>query len=226
MEGCWQKLLPSCLLKECRLFNYHQMKALLVSLLAAGSVLSSCVITRAPGFHSGYERLTSAQQEGIRFVPAGQPIPGATSRLIYAVEAQSLLRALRDHDTTMVYMWGPRCHSSNCASLQSVQSICDKKGYRLYVVAQYYDMEQINLQPLIEKPLLTVDHRFYKSNYCDKYTRLFTDDLRQGKQLPDSLKYARYYLFGKGHFVRAANALADAQSQFPFRAPETLRKPK
>jgi hypothetical protein len=201
------------------------MKTIVVIALAALCLLlQGCFITNLPGFYSGYKKLGPAEQERIRFIPSGQPIPSASGNLIYAVNGQSLLRTLPPQDTTLVYLWSPHCHSPNCASLQSVQDICTRKGYQLYVVAEYYDMASINLQPKLAKPLLAVNQQFYKTDYCQKYARLFQADLAQGARVPDSLKYARFYLLAGSRFVRAVNALPDAQPQFPsFRAPALSR---
>jgi hypothetical protein len=113
----------------------------------------------------------------------------------------------------------------NCASLQSAQDVCTRKGYQLYVVAEYYDLERINLQPMLAKPLLAINQQHYKADYCPKYARLFQADLAQGARLPDSLKYARFYVLAGSRFVRAVNALPDTQPQFPsFRGPELGRR--
>ncbi len=198
------------------------MKLLL--LLLMGGLLSGCLITRTPGFYSGYKRLTPAEQTQIQFVPPDSTIPALGDRAIYAVAARSLLQAMHSADTTLVYLWGPRCHSQVCASLQSVQAICHQRGYRLYVVAEYYDMAQISLQPPLQNPLLAVNQRFYQTDYCNKYTQLFSAELRRGAPLPDSTRYARYYLFEGDRFVRAMNMLAAASPQFPSLQPNPLGK--
>jgi hypothetical protein len=185
-----------------------------------GLLLQSCIITNSPGFYSGYKKLAPAEQGRIRFIPNGQPIPAADGRLIYAVTGPSLLRSLPPSDTTVVYLWSPHCHGANCASLQSAQNVCTRNGYQLYVVAEYYDMASINLQPALAKPLLAVNQQHYKADYCPKYVRLFQADLAQGARVPDSLKYARFYVLAGSRFVRAVNALPGAQPQFPsFRGP-------
>jgi len=198
------------------------MKTLAIGLLVT-LFLSGCAITRSPGFYSGYKRLTPAQHAQIQFVPTNQPVPPQNGQLIYAVAARSLLQSMPNGtDTTLVYLWGPRCHSQECASLQSVQAICNQRNYRLYVVAEYYDIEQINLQPRLSNPILAINCRFYQTEYCDKYVRLFSGELRQGIQLADHARYGRYYLFKGNRFVKALNALVGASPQFPSFQPARL----
>jgi hypothetical protein len=191
------------------------VKAYLSAVICAALLTQGCAITNSPGFHSGYKKLPAAEREKIRFVPANQSIPAANGRLIYAVNARSLLDAMQPGDSTLVYVWAPHCHGNNCASIQSVQEICHQKGYQLYVVAEYFaDMEQINLQPTLDKPLLAINHQIYKTDYCPKYTSLFEAELRQGQPLPDHLKYARFFLLKGSQFVKAIDTLQGTKPQF------------
>jgi hypothetical protein len=169
--------------------------------------------------------LPPTEKATIRFVAANQPIPAATDGLLYAVTAPSLLQTLSARDTTLVYIWGPQCHSAHCASLKSVQDLCHRKGYAFQAVAEYYaDLQQIKAQPRLQHPLVAINQRSYKTAYCAKYTALFAAELRQGQPLPDSVRYARYYVFKGRAFVRAQNTLADVTPQFPSYVPAPLRK--
>ncbi len=168
--------------------------------------LQSCLSIKAPSLHSGYNKLSFSQKEQIVFVPAGQMIPDTNKHIIYAVTAQSVLNSIQHIDSTVVYNWSPRCRGENCVSLISAQQACNKKGYNLFVVAAYYDMEEFNRQKtLLTNPLLTVHHEYYETDFYRKNIRLFNDDLLRGLVLPDSVKYARYYLFHKNKFVAAMN---------------------
>ena len=193
-----------------RIIKFYLAISIWSALLAQG-----CAITNSPGFHSGYKKLPATEREKIRFIPANQAIPAAGGRLIYAVNAGSLLNAMQPSDSTLVYVWAPHCHGNNCASIQSVQDICHQKGYQLYVVAEYFaDMEQINLQPTLDKPLLAINYPVYKSDYCPKYTSLFEAELRQEQPLPEHLKYARFFLFKGRQFVKAIDTLQGTKPQF------------
>ena len=186
------------------------MKPLIPALLWGAWLLSGCVITRSPGFYSGYRRLPAQEQETIRFLPPEAPLPtvAVADGYLYAVTAQSLLRALPANDTTLVYLWSPHCRGRYCASLQSVEADCRRNGYQFQAVAAYYaDLVQIKLQAPLQQPLLAINHRYYRSDYCQKYGRLFQAALRQDRPLPDSLQHAQYYVFHGRTFARALNAL-------------------
>ena len=199
------------------------MKPLLITLLWGAFLLSGCIITRSPGFHSGYRRLPAQEQETIRFLPADAPLPTDADGHLYAVTAQSLLRALPADNTTLVYLWSPHCRGRYCASLQSVEADCHRNGYEFQAVAAYYaDLVQIKLQAPLQHPLLAINHRYYRSDYCRKYARLFQAALRLDRPLPDSLQHAQYYVFHGRTFVRALNALPGVPSQ-PLLAPPLRR---
>lgn len=112
------------------------MKRLVLALLSGAFLLTGCVITHAPGFHSGYARLPDLERAKIRFLPVSEPISTVANGLLYAVTAQSLLQTLPANDTTLVYLWAPYCHGRGCASLQSVEERCRRQGYRFQAVVE------------------------------------------------------------------------------------------
>jgi len=173
--------------------------------LVASFLFQGCIITNTPGFHSGYKKLTIEERKQIIFLSANEILPNENSKLIFAINAQNLLRLIQQKDTTLVYIWGPHCHSSACISLNSAQQACDNKGYNLLVVAEYYDIEEFSRQPILQNPLFIINHKYYKTDYCPRYSRLFSSDLRQGTKLSDSTKYSRYYLFKGSKFIGARN---------------------
>lgn len=185
------------------------MKILFAILLIGLFSIQSCIITNTPGFYSGYKKLTSNDQARIQFIPLNQAIPDTNKNLIYAVNAQSVLKSIQNKDTSVVYIWGPRCRSRFCLSLKSVQEECSNKGYNLLVVAEYYDTTSFKQCPQLNNPLISINHKFYKTDYCQKYTSLFTNELRQGKQISDSCSYYRYLMFNGSHFIRMQKTLGE-----------------
>lgn len=183
------------------------MKTSVVIIIFTLVIFQSCIITNTPGFYSGYKKLKPTEQERIHFIPANQIIPDSNKNLIYAVNAQSVLNSIQKKDTSIIYIWGPRCHSRYCLSLQSVQEECNNRGYNLVVVAEYYDTVRFKHRPQLVNPLISINHKYYKTDYCQKYTRLFTDELRQGKQIPDSCNHYRYLVFNGNNFIRMQNTV-------------------
>jgi hypothetical protein len=125
-------------------------------------LFSSCIIVKTPGFYSGYKKLSPEQKQNIVFLNEHNnkmlcAVDDATK--IYAVTAQQLLGCLKDHHSSIVYFWSPNCHSKRCISLGAAEKYCRENNYKLYIVSEYYDMEQLQLQnntlPVFSTAVLT-----------------------------------------------------------------------
>lgn len=163
--------------------------------------LSSCVIVDTPGFFSGYKDLSKEEKQQVVFTPPKDDICDKTNdKKIYAITGKQLLNCIKGYDTTVVYLWSPHCSSDACVTMQAAQRYCDKMNYKLYIVAEYYDMDMMTKQHTIPAPLFIANHKYYKANYCGKYNRRFTNDLLNGKTLNKEEKYSRF-LFFKGDTI-------------------------
>ncbi len=147
---------------------------LLISLFAA-----SCkVITETPGFYVGYERLSEKEIEQVVFVNPQETITDRENdQKIYAINGKQLREFISKSDTSVVYIWAPKCHSSVCISLLSCQKYCSDNNYDLVVVAEYYDMEMMELQNHSKSPIFIANHQYYNKRYCPKLTKLFLKEL-------------------------------------------------
>ena len=91
-------------------------------------------------------------------------------------------------------------------SLSAVQYYCNKRNYKLYVVAQYYDFAKTDPQNTNPLSLFSVNHKYYKADYCNKYMRLFTKDITRGAITKDE-SYKRYLFFKKDQWIFSKNRL-------------------
>lgn len=165
-------------------------------------LLLGCSIANTPGFHSGYKKLDASAKSNIVFVTDEMAVCDLTNdQKIYAVTAAQLLKCLEKNDSSVVYFWSPNCHGESCISLKLAQSYCDTRHYKLYVITEYYDPGKTSPQNVATLPLLSVNHLFYRSDYCNKYTRLFSEELAGNKSLSKDEKYNRFYIFSKGRLI-------------------------
>lgn len=159
--------------------------------------LNSCISISISGFNSGYKKLSPGQQSRVVFVKEGEPICNIPNdKRIYAIHASQLLQCLKDNDTSVVYRWSPECHSKVCISLPMAQHYCDVHHYKLYVVQEYYDFARADPQNTNPTPLFATNHKYYKTDYCNKYERLFANELA-GHKLSKEDRFHRF-LFFKG----------------------------
>lgn len=173
-------------------------------------LVCGCIITNTPGFHSGYKKIAPDQKENIIFVEGDIDICNIKNdRKIYAVTAAQLLNCLQNNDSTIVYFWSPNCSSKSCVLLDAAQNYCDKQNYRLYVITEYYDLKKIEAQNNSGLSLFSINHKYYKTDYCNKYVKLFSREMIKNKDSGEEDDHYRYFLFHQDSFVRRKENLFD-----------------
>jgi len=164
-------------------------------------LFTACISLHISGLHSGYKNLSPAQKQKIKIVSDSTEICNLNNdQIIYSVTATQLLNCLQRNDSSVVYIWGPNCSSKNCILLGAAQSYCDKKNYKLYVVAEYYDMEQIDAQNNTKLPIFSINQKHYKTDYCNKYRKLFTRELVRNRKIEED--GSRFFVFRQDNLIR------------------------
>ena len=120
---------------------------------------------------------------------------------IYAITAAQLLKCLQNNDSTLVYLWSPNCSSKGCVLLDAAQNYCDRNNYVLYVITEYYDLDKTEPQNNGRLSLFAVNQNYYKTDYCNKYCRLFIRELTEKSTVNEENDYSRYYVFHRDTFV-------------------------
>lgn len=116
---------------------------------------------------------------------------------IYSITAAHLLSCMKENESSIVYLWSPNCHGSACISLKAAEDYCRKNNSRLYIITEYYDPEKIRIQNNAGVPILSVNHQYYKTDYCNKYMRLFTKELIRNRKLSQEDLLNRFFVFKK-----------------------------
>ena len=171
-------------------------------------LFTSCVITKTPGFYSGYWTLSATEKDSIIFVTPQSYIRDLKNdRKIYAINGIQLRDFLGTIDTSVVYFWSPNCSSDNCISLKACQDFCDSKNYHLLVVSNYYDFDKMQIQneALFPHPMFSVDEKYYNTKYCNKYNKLFISDLLVGQKIKEDDLYNRFMIFKKGILLKSVS---------------------
>jgi len=179
-------------------------------LLILIALFTSCIITKTPGFYSGYSTLSETKKDSIIFVSPQLNINELKNdRRIYAINGVQLRGLLATIDTSVVYFWSPNCSSSDCISLKACQDFCNSKNYHLLVVSDYYDFEKMQIQndALFPYPMFSVDEKYYNTRHCNKYNKLFINDLLSGQKIKKEDLYGRFMIFKKGILVKSISNL-------------------
>lgn len=157
------------------------------------------------GFYSGYKQLTEEQKRHVIFQKLNI-CSLENNNKIHAINATQLKECLKLNKKSLVYTWSPHCYSEVCILIAACQDYCDKNDYELYVVADYYDWETMEGQNVAKKPIFTIDHKYYKTDYANKYQRLFIQDLTDNKQFGKN-EFGRFFIFEKDKLVERRNKL-------------------
>ena len=109
---------------------------------------------------------------------------------------------MSDQDRSIVYNWGVKCKSEICYPLQAVQAACAEKNMPVYIVAEYYDGPMMSKAYTLERPILGIDVKYYKTNFTSKYTSKFYKDLGVG-----DANIKRFCYFERGIFIKSYNSI-------------------
>jgi hypothetical protein len=123
---------------------------------------------------------------------------------IVIVNGKDLKRCINQKEKALIYVWGPKCTSKVCFPVEVVQSYCNSKNIDLFVVAEYYDLEQMQITHDIKRPIFGIDTEYYKTSLTDKYVSLFSKDIG----IMDNT-YNRYYYFKDGVFLNSYESIYD-----------------
>jgi hypothetical protein len=166
-------------------------------------LLNSCAILNTPGFFSGYNKLNNSVKDKILNFES-TTVDLKNDSLIYFISGVQMNKLLKDRPNVLVYTWAPDCSSESCYLLSAVQQYCFKNNIELFIVTEYFEFDIIEGQYTkeIQNPLFAVDFKHYKTNYCNKYMRLFKEDLLDGQKHTQNDLYNRYFFFSNGKLTK------------------------
>lgn len=86
-----------------------------------------------------------------------------------------------------------------------MQSYCDLKKIDLFIIAEYYDIEQMKVSHNIKKPIFGIDTKYYKTNRTQKYLQKLYQELNINlqKNAPEH----RYLLFDNGKYIKSYESI-------------------
>lgn len=164
---------------------------------------SGCIITNTPGFYSGYSKLSENEKHNIIFTDTNFDICNLKNEgKIYSISGIQLQNCILKKEKTLVYIWSPNCNSEKCYSMELLQSYCEKNGFSFFVISEYYDMDKMKVEMLKLKqyPMFSINERYYKTRYCNKYFKLFIKDLLTNQIFEEDDIYSNIFIFENGKF--------------------------
>ena len=152
------------------------------------------------GLYSYYSKTKSEDPE-LLIVPGTSTSPceinkSDTPRIV-VINGSMLKKCIKTNNKAVVYLWAPKCKGKFCYSLNFLQQKCDTKGVTLYIVAEYYDTQLMQINYKINKPISGIDVEYYNSNKTSKYLSRFIYDLTLRKDMSGRIIYFEDGVFKK-----------------------------
>lgn len=141
------------------------------------TLISSCIITRTPGFYSGYKRLNQNEKSKVVILNDLDAIPVFIDSNTYAITAKHLEQILKKSPKSIVYFWSPNCTANACISIPAFQKFCTSYGYNPIIISEYFDYEMLDIQGVKPSSVFAINHWHYKTDYCNTYVRKFKESL-------------------------------------------------
>jgi hypothetical protein len=173
-------------------------------------LLTSCIHGSFKGLYSYYAKTIKEKPEIFINTNNLDSINGKFSKLenyVFIISGNDLKKCLKENDKSFVYIWGAKCSSKVCYPLELINNHCKKNNVSLFIVAEYYDSESMSYNYKLDKNILAIDTKHYKTNLTSKYLSLFLKDI------DNSLDYdtipERYLYFEKDKYIKSYESIYD-----------------
>ncbi|HQW55996.1 MAG TPA: hypothetical protein PK076_07705 [Saprospiraceae bacterium] len=178
--------------------NKHGILILLV--IFCVSMVYSCSFKGTFQGLTSYYKKTSELNSDLIQEPSSDTSLEYRSDVVYRITGSYLKQQIINENKVLIYLWSPNCSSSICIPLNVLQKYAIEHKLDLYVVATYYDYEQMNKVYNLVHPIYSIDVEYYKSNLTSRYLKKFLKDLMPER---DILPEEHYLIFERGKMVRA-----------------------
>lgn len=144
---------------------------LIISLFA----LQACTLY---GFTNDYKKLSESEKATV--IPL-KSFDETDSEHIYKINGVQLKSELKKHAKSMVYVFTNGCKSKYCLPMSNYEQYAKEHDYKLFLVMNGFGSVNETTKQRSEvftEPLFAIDSDFYKTNIRNRYTNIFTNDLR------------------------------------------------
>lgn len=182
------------------------MKITMAGILCSVFLMASCSFKgNFGGLTSNYKQSKARRPD--LFIPVGAQdnfcaLKPREQPAVYLIRAAQLNACIAQYEQALVYIWKPNCKSEKCHPLHYYQRICDTRNTELFVVAEYFDEENMSVMHHTTHPIAGIDIDFYRSNLTSKYLPRFIAELTR-HDTEDTKR--SYYYFKKGRLVLASD---------------------
>lgn len=168
--------------------------------------ITSCSIY---GITNDYGKLNNKQKEIIHPLT---DFKSAKENNIYEINGLQLKEELKKNDRSVVVLFANGCNSKRCIPLSGYRLFSEKVKAKLYLVMVGYDNLDKTLEQNIGLPLFSIDNKYYKTIFKEKYIDKFILDL-----VGPQPEFHTIYMFKKDSLVTANQGLFNLIKSKDFR---------
>lgn len=176
------------------------------TLLLAFLALQSCISIE--GVTSDYGKLNEKQKALITDL---DHFGNASEEKIYKINGAELKTELEKYPQALVYLFKNGCTSDHCKPLVVYDLYAKKHGLKLFLVMNGYASLNASLDAPHPWPLYAIDNVHYDSNYRNKYSRYFENEmLGKPKKAKEGAYEGNLYFFRNGKLEKITNELPNS----------------
>jgi len=169
-------------------------------------VFTSCTINGAlQGLVSYYKKTKKESPQLLYHLKEGEDICNYTNNAInkvVVINGKAIMNCMNKQAKSIIYFWSPKCKSKVCYPIQAVQDACAKAKIPVFIVAEYYDVPQMSKEYNLERPIIGIDIKYYKTNFTDKYVTKFFRDVSI-----NNANIQRFSYFENGIFIKSYDTI-------------------
>lgn len=160
------------------------------------SIFSSVLLTgcNIKGLTSGYKKLSAKERSAIKNADTIHTAEIENGH-IYEITGAVLKKAIKQEPGSLVYLWVPHCSGARCYPLSTFVSFAKQHSQKIYIVADAYEMTDINAQLTDQYPVYIINASAYHSNMRMRYRTAFVKELVGNNSPADSVLYAGCLFF-------------------------------
>jgi len=177
------------------------MKSVILFTTVALVFVAGCTVRGSFQGLSSYYSKTKSKNPGLLLRPDDSisicKIRKSDPARVYIINGNNLKDCVTKEDKAIIYIWAPKCKSRYCYSLNFVQQKCDLKNVELFIVAEYYDNELMQINYQTEHPVFGIDVEYYNMNTTSRYLSRLIYDLTSEENVKGRFIYLENGLFKK-----------------------------
>ena len=185
------------------------MKKIFILFFIIQTIISCKINGNLKGLLSNYNNSNSEKPEIFYHSKQNEDISNiklVSPAKIIIINGKQIKKQIENYQKTLIYIWRPNCRGILCIPPELIQKNCDLKKIELFIVSEYYDNKQMEINYNLKNPIYGIDVDYYNSNITTNYIAKFKFDLSIYAKTNN-----RYLYFEKGNYIKSYENFNDIE---------------